>query len=671
MITRLSLLFVIAMPFFLHAQKPMKWGKIPREDLQMTEYPADTSAGAVVLADIGNIELDFTTGKTRVVFTRHRRIKILKPSGFEWGDVSLEYYAKNQSEKLYALKAQTITPEGEKIALKRPDFHTEKVNDDWNRKTFSFPQVSEGCVLEYTYKIESYDFYSLPKWYFQDEIPVRYSELTFSRPDFMDYVVLYQGELNIDKSSDHYMGNLYYLVVLESSPELHLGVSGSTYPLPVNVTVFKVKDMPAFKPEPYITTEEDYIASLQFQWRALIDPTDNRTQPMMSSWEQFAEKMYRSQSFGIQFSKSFWPYDMAQAVKPKLKEAGSMRDTVDILYRHLQNRMSLSKPRGVTIEKDLATLYMARKADGGELNLMLVGALRKLGIPAWPVLISTRSHGKVYRQYPILAQFNHTLAAAQIDGELLLMDLGAPHYPPGYLAVADLNYYGMLLDREHPRWIELPAPKSEHICLGDFTLDEEEGILSGTFTLHYKGYEALKQINDLKGNTDLRNYWQEALAEHYPSIEVDSVSMDELSSMGDRFSTVIYCSLPDALIETGPLTYLPMITVPLFTENPFSEEERKYPVSFPYPFKEKTVVSIHLPEGTQTESLPEPALFKLPNKGGKIKIQVVQEPNGDLRWINTFQLQQLIFIPEEYPALRNFFSLYFKKRDEPATLLSN
>jgi hypothetical protein len=46
------------------AQKsPIKYGEIPMEDMQMTIYPGDSSASAVVLADYGNSYMDYTDQK--------------------------------------------------------------------------------------------------------------------------------------------------------------------------------------------------------------------------------------------------------------------------------------------------------------------------------------------------------------------------------------------------------------------------------------------------------------------------------------------------------------------------------------------------------------------------------------------------------------------------------
>lgn len=53
---------------------PLKWGEVPREDLEMTHFPADSNASAVILADYGKVRF---RSNGEVKFERHKRVKIL------------------------------------------------------------------------------------------------------------------------------------------------------------------------------------------------------------------------------------------------------------------------------------------------------------------------------------------------------------------------------------------------------------------------------------------------------------------------------------------------------------------------------------------------------------------------------------------------------------------
>ena len=65
---------------------PIKWGKIPLSDLQMTSFPKDSNASAVVLCDFGESKLD---DELDIVYTRYLRVKILNENGYDWGTHSI------------------------------------------------------------------------------------------------------------------------------------------------------------------------------------------------------------------------------------------------------------------------------------------------------------------------------------------------------------------------------------------------------------------------------------------------------------------------------------------------------------------------------------------------------------------------------------------------------
>jgi hypothetical protein len=63
-----------------YCQNKISFGDVSLEELQMTTYEKDSSAGAVILSDIGKLNGNDAR------FTRHIRIKILNKSGLDWGN---------------------------------------------------------------------------------------------------------------------------------------------------------------------------------------------------------------------------------------------------------------------------------------------------------------------------------------------------------------------------------------------------------------------------------------------------------------------------------------------------------------------------------------------------------------------------------------------------------
>ena len=94
--TLLTTLLILLTTVNLMAQPdPIKWGKIEKADLEMSAYPEDPEAAAVVLCDFGSVRFDYRRHDgIGLQFERIVRIKILKKPGLEYANVSIPLYKK-------------------------------------------------------------------------------------------------------------------------------------------------------------------------------------------------------------------------------------------------------------------------------------------------------------------------------------------------------------------------------------------------------------------------------------------------------------------------------------------------------------------------------------------------------------------------------------------------
>src|SRR3954467_701090 len=94
-----------------------KLGKMTKEEMDMKLYTPDSSAGAVILKDIGNVEFSYNNGKERFeyTYTRRTRIKIFNANQLEQANRVLTLYiGTDEREALYKLKGSTFNEEGGK-----------------------------------------------------------------------------------------------------------------------------------------------------------------------------------------------------------------------------------------------------------------------------------------------------------------------------------------------------------------------------------------------------------------------------------------------------------------------------------------------------------------------------------------------------------------------------
>lgn len=157
--------------------QPAEWGDVPRDQLEMTAFPADSNASAVILSDAGRVHFN---RQGRLVYERHTRVKILSENGYDWVTVELTYRDEGGMERVRDVEGQTFTPTEDgavqRHVLDGDDVFDEDVDGTHARKRFTLPALEPGAVIEYRYEIEKRNPILMPEWAFQFDEPTLWSE---------------------------------------------------------------------------------------------------------------------------------------------------------------------------------------------------------------------------------------------------------------------------------------------------------------------------------------------------------------------------------------------------------------------------------------------------------------------------------------------------------------
>jgi len=171
-----SLLVLFTFSFLIsQAQKaPMKFGKVNIEDLKMTEYELDTTAPAVVLCSYGYYD------NTNYQFVHLMRVKIFKKEGY---DFATRKFATGDKSSVRGKTFNLVDGEivAEKLSTK--SVFREKIMDNYYMVSVAMPNVKEGSVIDLEIKYTGFP----TVWYFQEEIPVVWSELRIEPLNYITY----------------------------------------------------------------------------------------------------------------------------------------------------------------------------------------------------------------------------------------------------------------------------------------------------------------------------------------------------------------------------------------------------------------------------------------------------------------------------------------------------
>jgi hypothetical protein len=631
MVMRISAISLVACLISLsaHSQKLPKFGEVTAEELKMTTCPIDSSASAVILFDKGEISLD---GDLRATFKRHIRIKILTKGGLDWGNYSLRLRRANQG--ISKLKGSTYNLEGGTVvvsAMEDKSVFRGKFDKFRDQVKFTLPNVKEGSVIEYSYVLNS-TASLLPDWQFQYSIPNLWSEYAVNIPTMFTFRKDVRGFVPLTR---HESKN-------EGDHEL-----------------FVMTDVPAFKEEPFLTNPDDFISKISFYISEVIIP-GTPVYSLIKSWETIVKEYYKEDSFGVQINGSGF---LKKTVEELTAGMTDPEKKIEAIYKYVKSSVAWNSLTDRIPDRTFKKVLEDKKGSSSEINLLMVCMLRKAGVLADPMFLSTRDNGLVREFLTQVDQFNDVICVVTVGGKKRLMDATDKDLPITALPERCMNGKGMIVGENGPEWIPIISARSRKIISADLKIDPA-GELTGTLIITGDGIQG----------GDMRRSYRELGEEKYMKAMLEGKSWEVGKS---EFKNMQDPSVPAAenhqLIirehaqASGSAIYVNPFVIDRMEENQFKSERREYPVDFTCPFEKLHTIKIAVPDGFITEDLPKPKLIGLPGGGGKYTYSVMQVGNT-ISVTSQLIINKSVFVPDEYPVLREFYNQVLAKQAEQLVL---
>lgn len=658
-----KLLILICCIFFatnLIAQKDpkFKFGDIKPADFSTTAYTIDTSAAAVVLADIGSSEFEGNNkGSFSIVFKNYRRAHILTKNGYGIADVEIPLYTSGSlEEELQNLKAVTYNLENGKVVETKLDVKKavfkDKINKNLVVRKFTFPNIKAGSIIEFEYKVHSDYIFNLQPWDFQGQYPRLWSEYAVGMPAFYTYVTISQGYQPFyikDQKNNSVSFNL-------NSPN---GAAASDkYSFISNVTTYRwvVKDVPALKTEGYTSTLKNHISRIEFQLQSIGEPFEYKN--VMNSWPVVAKNLLDDEDFGAQLKKdnSWLKDDVAIAIKG----AKSPLEKAQNIFAWVRDNFTCTNHNRRYLEQPLKNVLKSRVGNEAEINLLLTAMLRRADIQADPVMLSTRSHGYVHDVYPLLDKFNYVICLTKIEDKQFYLDASEQGMGFGKLSYECFNGNARIIDPDATP-IRLDAASLKEVkSTTVFIINDESGKSVGSITRVPGYFESASIRSKVKENGKeeyLKDFKKGFSSEfNFTASRIDSVA---------NFDTPIGVYSEFDFSSGGEnIIYLNPMLSDAFKENPFKSAQRLYPVEMPYAMDQTFNMQLEIPNGYVLDELPKQAVVKLNEDGDAVFEYRISSSGSNIMFRSRLIIKRTVYLPEEYENLREFFNFVVTKHNE-------
>jgi len=652
----------------------IKFEKVSEEELSMKTYPNDTTAEAVILYDNGGSYIHYE-GEKGFILTHERfvRIKILKQSGVEWGNFNIALYSDGPTrEEMMNPKGTTFNLENGKITkseLKKDGIFRERQNKYWETLRLAMPSVKVGSVIDLKYTIRTDLTWNLRPWKFQYTIPVKWSQYEVTYPEYYTYNQSTLGYNPLLYAKTNQKNENISFITRED--DLGSGFSrrdnlphnvNNNISYLINVYDYAAKDVPAMKTEPFLTTLDNFTTQVKFELaNSNFTKVGGHVKNYTTSWADIAKVLNNSDNFGLELKGNGFATDL---VTELTKGTTDEQKKLDLIYHHVQKTMKWDGHKSIYTDKSLKKAYTDKTGSSAEINLFLVAMLNKAGISANPVVLSTRNNGMLNPAHASISDCNYVIVQALVDNIPVLLDATEPNYQSGIIPFRCLNGEGHLIKNEDSQPITLSNPKSvENTAV---QLEIKDGKLSGSVDKRIYGLSAADFREGVKSAGGSKEYFDK-IKNSATELNYTEYQYNNLDSLNLPVQVVYKITLKEGQDGDAGIIYIDPVLIGRQKNNPFTAPTREYPVDFGVPYLESYTMQLTIPEGYKVEELPKSKLLALPAGGGKFQYSVTQADN---KIAITFRLSidKPLFVPSEYPNLKEFFNLVINKEAEQIIL---
>jgi hypothetical protein len=612
-----------------------EYGNITIAELEMKDCSFTPGAEAVNLLKYEDITLKVLDRENHSsnIFTRIRyRIKILKKSGFKYANISIDYNSKGS--KIADIEGATYNLDAngqiQVSPLGKSDIY--KIKDSKKNKTisFTFPNVKEGSIIEYQYTWKDKDTYYIPSWYFQNMIPNVLSVCKITRPYFCFFQNRVTGEWPVLEDT---------VIDNSNSEEMQL------------VNYYAMKNVAAFEPEPFMSSSRDYKYRIDFLTALRETKYEAYVRESTNIWRAANAWLLRNYSFGGQFDEEIpGTKKFIDSVKA-LQEASAK---IAAIYKYVKQKIKWNNYY-FFLSRPMKDVWEEGEGTSGEINLSILNLLRKCNVVCFPVLYSTRQHGKVDYTFNNISQFN-TVNIAVVNGKKFnLLDGTSPYLSYDVPPFNVVNRTGMLIDYRNHTKINIDFNRT---LLRDsiyvYASIDSNGILKGKIVKKYFDLaKSLKlETGGLSEDDEEDDKDDNKIRLSRSEIKIDSsFQLDKENELLPLTEiSTFYYEVP----YTNDFYFLNPFLFSNFSKNPFLAKTRNTDIDFGAGSSSSVEVEIALPKEIMTEELAKNK--EMFNTDSSIVFNYRNEIKNGIIYIHSnFAVDHPIFEKSGYSDVKLFF----------------
>jgi hypothetical protein len=627
-------IFLAARP---HSANADDWLPIDPADLAMKDNPKQPGGDAMIL--YRDVKVDVSTANTSGdAEHEYDRIKIFTQEGTKQGHVEVEFDKK--FDNVVHVEGRTIKPDGSIVRFDGQILETTIEKYSGRKvlvKSFTLPDVTPGCIIEYRYSIQGQPNRVLDwGWVVSQSIFTR--EARFTYVPFGGY------------------GNSLRPIIRRN------GLSADTIPAQQanGSYVMSIHDIDGMVDEPMMPPYRPIQARVDFYYQPPDAPS--ATGPSDKYWNHYGTKwsddldrfVDKKKALEAEVARTVSPSDSPEMKLAKLyARAQQIRNLSYEDYRSIKEKKDENIKQNSNVEDVLNHGY----GWGRQINCVFIGLARAAGFDATQVFIAPRNYDIFQSAANNVDQLSDDLVWVHAGPKDYYLDPAARYFPFGMLPWYETSTTGLKVDKHGATMVITSDSGSADATIvrnADLQI-QPSGEITGTMQVDYTGQRGalIRQDERKEDETGRTTFFETAVKSWLPAGSEFHVS--KIADWDDNTKPVRVegtLTIPSMSNTAAQRMLMPIDVFQMPQTADFASEKRVNPVYIHYPYEEIDNVKFHLPRGFNVEGTPDPKKIDL----GAVTFEISATAHGDTAEIKRHLTEKLlIFTKAQYPALRQFF----------------
>lgn len=369
-----------------------------------------------------------------------------------------------------------------------------------------------------------------------------------------------------------------------------------------SVYTWQAENLPAFVKEPYAPRAGSFLPTV------LVGPTAfemEKYKGNMSSWNEFGLFVYQ-----LIAGRDQLPDNIKSKVHQLINGVTSQEEKVRVLYNYLQaNSRYISIQLGIGGWQPFDAKFVAEKKYGDckALTNFMLALLKEAGIKSdYALIYAGDDNERVYKDFPS-SQFNHVILCVPMQKDSIWLECTSQDKSAGYMGSFTGNRYALLINEKGGHLVRTPAYSADdnlQLRVIDATLLPDATLKVKTKT-QYTGLQQ-DDIHSMISSLS-KDKVKEYLHDNFnlSTYDINSFDYKVQKQLVPAIQEALDITVYNYATITGKRLFITPNILTRSGSRPQANDKRKYDVYLSMPYVDIDSVTIAIPTGYKTESVPK------------------------------------------------------------------